>query len=188
MQFVVADPVKELLRQDKAEIVGTAAPPSLIEVDFETDPRDAVSVTVCEDTTDATFAAKFTLVASEGTVTETGTLTKLLLLARLMESPVLGAGALIVTAQVSVPAPVIDVFAQLNPESDEFCVDPLPCSLIQLAVVLLELAIAEMLSSPVKSVVEPGSKRTCAVMLAPAGKVTGNLFDCTVNALLEVLN
>jgi hypothetical protein len=124
------------------------------------------------EVTEETFAEKFTLLAPEGTVTEAGTPTALLVLVRSIVSPLLGAFPLIFTVQLSVSAPVIDEFAQLNPESvGELPDEPLPCSLIELPVVRLLLMTAATLSSPLSSVVEPGSKRTCATTLPPAGRV-----------------
>ena len=52
------------------------------------------------------------LVALAGTVTEAGTVTAALLLDRLTLNPPLGADLLSVTVHASVPAPVIDEFAQ----------------------------------------------------------------------------
>jgi hypothetical protein len=49
------------------------------------------------------------------TVTETGTVTAELLLARLTANPPLAAAAFNVTVQLSVPAPVIDALVQLKP-------------------------------------------------------------------------
>ena len=196
VQLVVPEPVKELFPQDKAVTVGVAvgaevevAAFNLIEVVFVTEPCVAVSVTVCAEVTEATLAEKLALVAPEITVTEAGMLIELLLLARLTAIPMLGALLLIVTVQLSGPALLIDVLAQLNAESDaEFDDEPLPCSLIELPVLRLWLISADTLSSPVSSVVDPGSKLTCATTLPPAGRVSGNVPDCTVNAVVELLN
>ena len=87
---------------------------SLIEVFLDVDPCVAVSVTVCEALTAATVAANGALIDPEATVTEAGTAIAVLLLARLTVSPVLGAAADNVTVQLSVPAPVMEVFAQLR--------------------------------------------------------------------------
>lgn len=54
-----------------------------------------------------------------------------MLLARLTVVPPLGAGALNVTVQASVPAAVIDEFAQLSPINEavaEAAAAPLPCN------------------------------------------------------------
>lgn len=54
------------------------------------------------------------LAAPAGIVTEAGTVTALLLLARLMMNPPVAAAAFNVTVQVSVPAPVSELLAQLR--------------------------------------------------------------------------
>ena len=68
--------------------------------------------------TDETVAVKFAVVEPAATVTEAGTVTAELLLARLTVKPPLGAAALSPTVHVSVPAPVIDPPAQLNEPED----------------------------------------------------------------------
>ena len=60
-------------------------------------------------------AVKLALVAPEATVTDEGTVTAVLLLERLTAWPPLGAAALSVAVQLSVPAPVIDPLVQLSP-------------------------------------------------------------------------
>lgn len=129
VHVVVPAPVNELLPHDKALIEGAsgdADPLRLIEVVFEVVPWVAVSVTVCDEVTADTLAAKIALDAPEGTETEAGTNTALLLLARLTAIPLLPAGALNFTVQVSGPAPIIDGFVQLNPDSDANEEAPLP--------------------------------------------------------------
>ena len=74
----------------------------------------AVSVAVCDVLTEEAVAKKPALLAPAATVTEAGTDTDELLLARLTVSPPLGAAVFSVTVQLSVPAPVIDPLAQLN--------------------------------------------------------------------------
>jgi hypothetical protein len=61
-----------------------------------------------------TVALKLALVEPEGTVTEAGTTTELLLLAMLITCPPLGAAALRVAVQLSVAAPVMELDAQVN--------------------------------------------------------------------------
>ncbi len=63
------------------------------------------------------MAEKPAVVAPAATVTIAGTVTALLLLARLTGNPPLAAAAFNVTVQLSVPAPVIDPLAQLSPAS-----------------------------------------------------------------------
>jgi hypothetical protein len=77
----------------------------------------AVRVTACEVLTVKIVAVKLALVAPAATVTDEGTETEELLLAKSMVKPPLPAAALSVTVQVSVPAPVIDELAQERAES-----------------------------------------------------------------------
>ena len=77
-------------------------------------PEDAVSVAVCAVETAVIVAVKLALVAPEATVTDDGTVTDALLLVRLTAWPPLGAAAVSVAVQLSVPAPVIDPLVQLR--------------------------------------------------------------------------
>lgn len=79
-----------------------------------TPPAVAVTMAVCAEVTAATVAVKLALVDPDATVTLLGTVTALLLLARPTEIPPLGAAPLNVTVHASVPAPVMDAFAQLT--------------------------------------------------------------------------
>jgi hypothetical protein len=124
----------------------------------------AVSFTFCEAVTAEMVAEKLALLAPEATVTEAGTDTALLLLESFTLNPVLGADAVSVTVQLSVPAPTIEELVQLKPDREavpEF--EPLPCSLIVLElVVVLVLLMVVMVSCAAESVVVLGLKRTCA--------------------------
>jgi hypothetical protein len=82
--------------------------------DSETLPAVAVNVAVCIELTTAAVAVKLALVAFARTVTETGTVIDASLLERLTIIPPLGAAALRVTVQASVPAPVIAPLVQVN--------------------------------------------------------------------------
>ena len=82
---------------------------------FETLPALAVSVTVAAVLTAVTVAEKLAVVAPAATVTEAGTVTAELLLARLTANPPVAAAAFSVTVQVSVPAPVIEPLEQVRP-------------------------------------------------------------------------
>lgn len=158
---VVPPPVKELLPHENALIEGAngdADPLRLIDVVMEVVPWVAVRVAVCDVVTPDTVATKLALVEPEGTDTETGTVTAPLLLARPTAMPLLGAGALKVTLQESVPAPIIDELAQLSPAreaADE--ADPWPCNFTAPATFACAVVIAFILSCPVESVAEPGS-------------------------------
>jgi hypothetical protein len=94
--------------------VGTAAFNVKMNV-CETPARAAVKVTVCAVDTEATVAEKLAVVAPAATVTEAGTVTAALLLVRFMANPPLPAAAFIVMVHASVPAPVMEEFAQDNP-------------------------------------------------------------------------
>ncbi len=82
----------------------------------------AVRVTVTAVLTVETVAVKLAVVAPLATVTEAGTETAELLLARLTVNPPLPAAELNVTVQLSVPAPLNDPVVQLSALSD----GPLP--------------------------------------------------------------
>ncbi len=191
VHVVVVAPVKELPPHDSALIESVRGDPEglkLIVAVFEAVPCVAVSFAVCEVVTPDTVAAKLALVAPEGTDTEAGTITALLLLARLTAMPLLGAGAVNVTLQESVPAPIIDELAQLrlvNEADDE--PNPLPCSFTEPGTFNFVLLIAVTLSSPVESVADPGSNRTWTVMLPPAASVAGSAPEFTANVVLDVL-
>jgi hypothetical protein len=130
VHVVVPAPVKELLSHVSAltdGAKGDAGPLRAIDVVFKTFPCVAVSVTVCEAVTAETFATKLALAVPEGKETKTGRLTAALLLARSTTMPPLGAEALNVTVQVSVPDPIIDELAQFSPVNEAVEeTDPLP--------------------------------------------------------------
>jgi hypothetical protein len=96
--------------------VGTDAPNVRANVS-ETPPAVAVRFTDCEVDTVETVAEKLAVAEPAATVTVVGTVTDVLLLARLTANPPVADGAFRVTAQASVPAPVIEPFEQLIPES-----------------------------------------------------------------------
>jgi len=136
-QFVFPEPMKESLSQESAVTEGVFPVDaevlfSVMEACFVIEPSVAESVTVFEAVTAETFAEKSALVAPEGTVTEEGTVISLLLLERFTTWPVLSAADVSVTTHVSCPAPVMEDFSQLRPESDVDAAgvdfDPLPCS------------------------------------------------------------
>jgi hypothetical protein len=80
----------------------------------ETPPALAVSVACCVELTGDTVALKPALVAPAATFTADGTLTSALLLPRFTVNPPLAAAAFSVTVQASVPAPAIELLAQLS--------------------------------------------------------------------------
>lgn len=81
---------------------------------WATFPALAVSVTVCAEVTEETVAVKLAVFDPAGTVTEAGTVTSLLLLAKLTANPAVAAAVFRVTVQLSVPGPVIEPLAQVS--------------------------------------------------------------------------
>ncbi len=75
----------------------------------------AVSVAVCAVFAAVTVAVKLALIDPAATLTDAGTVTELLLLAKAAVNPPLAAATLSVTMQLSVPAPVIELLEQVNP-------------------------------------------------------------------------
>jgi len=134
-------------------------PLSLMVVVLVVDPCVALSVTLCEAVTAATVATKVTLFVPAATVTDAGTVTAELLLARLTAKPVLGAEPLNDTVQLSVPAPIIEELAQVSPEREGDPFEPLPCSLVVLddVLTLVERLVVAMLRVPVESAVDLAS-------------------------------
>jgi hypothetical protein len=113
----VIEPLAQLNEDRVAVGAGTASCRAKL---FVTPLALAVNVAVCAALTVVTEAEKLALLAPAATVTEAGMVTDELLLARLTVKPPVGAAALSVTVQLSVPAPVIDPLAQLN--EDRFVV------------------------------------------------------------------
>jgi hypothetical protein len=94
-------------------------------VDADTPVELAETVTACATFTAEAVAEKLPLVAPAGSVIEAGTTKDELLLVRLTFRPPLGTAVLVVTVQLSVPAPVIVVLVQLSRVS---LGTPRPCS------------------------------------------------------------
>jgi hypothetical protein len=86
----------------------------------------AVRVAVAALLTEETVAVKLAEVEPAATVTEAGTLTALLLLARLTASPPVVAAVFSETVQLSAPAPVIEVLVQLKALGVAFFADAAP--------------------------------------------------------------
>jgi hypothetical protein len=103
-------------------------------------------------------AVKLPVVDPAATVTEAGTVTVVLLLARLTANPPLAAAALNVTVQLSVPAPVNDPLVQLSPLNTGA---PMPLKLITVEVPLDELLVR--VSCPVAAPAVVGSNCTVSV-------------------------
>ena len=118
----------------------------------------AVRVAVCAVLTEETVAVKLAVVAPAATVTEAGTVTDELLLARLTAKPPLGAAAFRVTVQLSVPDPVNDPLVQLSPLSTGTAV---PLSATAVVVPVDELLVK--VSVPEAAPVAVGSNCTVSV-------------------------
>ena len=110
---------------------------------LDTLPALARSVTGCVIPTDDTVAVNPILVAFAGTSTAAGTVTASLLLVKLTLKPPLGAAALSVTVQASVPDPVMDALLQ---ESALNAAKPDPIVPVPLSVITVEWAVAELLA------------------------------------------
>jgi len=99
----------------------------------------AVRVTDCALLTEATVAVNVALVAVAGTVTELGTVTALLLLARLTLRPPVGAEPERLTEQESAKDPVIEALPQLTALMVGATVVPVPLRLTEAVGALLEI-------------------------------------------------
>ena len=132
--------------------------PSEIAKVFDTLPAVAVSVTVAAVLTAETVAVKVALVAPAATVTEAGTVTFELLLARLTANPPVAAAAFNVTVQLSVPAPVNEPLVQVSPVSTG---TPVPLRLTVVVVPVEELLVS--VSDPVAAPAAVGSNCTVNV-------------------------
>jgi hypothetical protein len=144
---------------------------------FETPPAVAVNVAVWVEDTAPTVAVNPEVVAPAGTVTEDGTVTALLLLARFTAKPPLAAAAFSVTMQLSVPAPVIEPLAQLRLLRSGTPV-PVPLRLIAADVPLDELLLS--VSWPVAAPTTVGLNCTANVAVWPGLSVSGNVTPETV--------
>lgn len=127
--------------------------------------------------TDKTVAVKAALVAFAGTVTVAGTVTAALLLDRLILRPPLGAAALSVTVQASVPDPVMDALLQESALSAaETPVAAVPVPLRAITAVPLAGELLVMVSCPVAAPAAAGLNRTLKLEVPPAGMVTGRVL------------
>jgi len=136
-----------------------ALTPSVIEaalsvtaVAWDTPPALASNVADCAVFTAVTVAVKLAEVPPAATLVVAGTATAALLLVRFTVRPPVGAAEFSVTAQLSVPAPVIDPLAQVTLVN---LGTPLPCRPIRLRVPLVALLVKS--SSPVSDPVAEGS-------------------------------
>jgi hypothetical protein len=125
--------------------------------------------------TDETVAEKVAVVAPVATVTETGTITAELLLARLTRTPPLTAAAFSVTVQLSVPTPVMDPLLQLSALNTG---TPMPVRLIRFEVPLVELLVK--VNEPVSEPAAVGSNCTVSVAVEFGLMVSGKVAPETV--------
>jgi hypothetical protein len=110
------------------------------------------------------------------TVTEAGTVTAVLLLARATVNPPLAAATFSNTVQLSVPAPVIDPLAQLRALSNG---TPDPLRLTTVDVPLEELLVS--VSVPEAAPAAVGSNCTVRVAVCVGLRVSGKVAPETVN-------
>jgi len=125
--------------------------------------------------TDETVAVKLPVVAPEATVTDAGTVTAELLLARLTANPPLAAATFRVTVQLSVPAPVIDALPQVKPLNAGV---PEPLRLTKVDVPLDELLVK--VNEPESAPAAVGSNCTVSVRVAFGLRVSGKVAPETV--------
>jgi hypothetical protein len=137
--------------------------------DADAPPEVAERVAVCAEVTDETAAVNDALAEPAGTITEAGTVTMLLLLARLTLAPPLAAAAFRVAVQTLEPEPVNDAASQDSPLS---AVVPVPLRIITVGDPVVELL--EMLNCPVTEPADVGSNCTVNVAVCVGFKVTGN--------------
>ena len=123
-------------------------------------PALAVSVADSAEFTGEIFAVKPALIAPAATVTEPGTVTSELLLARLTANPPLAAAVFSVTMQLSVPDPMIDPFVQFSPASPG---TPVPLRSTTIDAPFEELLFTD--SCPVSAPAAPGSNCTLNVVV-----------------------
>lgn len=110
------------------------------------------------------------MVAPEATITEPGTVTAELLLARLTANPPLAAATFSVTVQLSVPAAAIDALVQVKPLKTGTL---LPVRLITVEVPLEELLVK--VSEPVSAPAAVGSNCTVSVAVEFGLRVSGKV-------------
>jgi hypothetical protein len=152
---------------------------------FATPPAVAVSVAVCAVLTAAAAAVNTALDAPAATVTDAGTVTALLLLARPTVVAVVAA-AVSVTVHASVPAPVSVALPHVTPLSVAGAVGPLTPVPLRLMTRLYPSDVSSSLvivSRPVTTPAVVGVKATSSVTACPGFSVTGNFTPATAKPL-----
>lgn len=153
------------------------AAPSCNENVLVTVPAVAESVTVAPVLTEETVAVKLALVDPAATVTVAGTDTSaLLLLPRFTAKPPVAAAAFSVTVQLSVPGPVKDPFAQLNPVSTGTPV-PLRFTTVDVPVDELLVRVTEPEAAPAAT----GLNCTVRFAVRPPFRVSGKVTPEMLN-------
>src|ERR1700684_4388447 len=112
-------------------------------------------MTVAAVVTEETVAVKLALVDPDATVNVGRTVTAELLLARFTARPPVAAAAFNDTVQLSVPVPVIELFAQLSPVSTD---TPVPLKLMAIVAPVDELLVS--VRAPVTAPAAVGSNCT----------------------------
>lgn len=148
---------------------------------FEMLPVVAVNVADWELLTEATFAVKAAFVAAAGTVTEPGTVTALLLLARPTLKPPVGAEPDRLTVQTSESDPVIDVLLQDTPLTVGATVVPVP-----LRLTIAGDALLEIVNCPVDEPAAEGSNWTERTAACPGFRVAGKFPPETEKPVPEI--
>jgi hypothetical protein len=151
------------------------------EIDFELLPVVAVRVAVCEVLTAVTAAVNVALDAAAGTVTDAGTVTELLPLARATLIPPVGADPDSVTVQLSDSEPVIDVEPQFRPLIVGARAVPVPLRLTDAVGAVLEIV-----SCPETELAVVGLNWTDNTTACPGFKVTGKFPPDTENPVPEI--
>ena len=140
---------------------------------FVTPPAAAVSVAVVAVVTAVAVAVNEAVDALAATVTEAGTVTALLLLESVIASPPVPAGALSVTVQASVVAPVSDAFVHETALSTPGAAVPVPVRVTTLVAPVPALLVIVM--DPLDAPTLLGSNVTVSVTACPGFSVDGKL-------------
>lgn len=146
---------------------------------MDTLPAVAVRVAVCAEVTAATVAVKLAEAAPAATVTEAGTVTAELLLARLTLIPPVAAAVVSVTVHASVPVPVNVLVEQESPL--RVASDPSP---VPLRLTLDVPPVAELLVKVICPLAVPavdGSNATVTLAVCPGVRVAGKLAPESLN-------
>jgi hypothetical protein len=143
--------------------------------------------------TAATVVVKFALVAPAATVTEAGTTTDVLSLARPTVTPLLPAGPVSVTVQASVPEPVAELLAQLSELSVVEGAAVIPVPLRPTTSELLLAALLLIVNWPLAAPVAEGSNWTVKLKVLFGPTLTGSALwlvaekNCPVTFIWDIV-